>query len=503
MPAVLQKEGTFATGILGFIRIPTADDPNKVYALGPQGRPVRDPADLKSLMGPATGDPFSYVQLATPEEALSVAVTGFTINGRPSSDLGISPAPTPAPAPTPTPEAPGGGKTIYNDFDTFVAATTKKYGKITPAGGISMEQYWNQQKSNSSWMQGLESFAPTSTIPVQETVDPATTKLKKVLTGSFGPDGEPIYNVFDENDNLVEGGDPRLKGIIIENLLDRPGGAPADFVDKKFEPAPGAIPPKEGEEAPRVFHEFDAYKGLSDDDKLFVDEMFSLVQFGGEQEAQIFANAIKQAKGIADPFFRAKLGLALAETIGKIAEVTGDFETQKEVMERARDELLQDVRRGRDFFTLEQQSDIARLTNSYQSDILQIADLAAEKGLTLATGARSRELAESRRQEQFGDVVESSTRRFNLQIKELELRASRGETEASKQLESLKSQRTLRLESIGRGAEELLGTEGLGGVTGLGTFTPTGGVLGDIEERKRRSLISDTAAFVELQRGFL
>ncbi len=284
---------------------------------------------------------------------------------------------------------------------------------------------------------------------------------------------------------------------------DEPAYQPPPYPVYKGKSLPGEQPSGGVEKVLRAFHEFSAYKNLSEDDKFFIDEMFSLIQFGGEAEARIFANAIKQAKAIADPFFKAKLGLALAETIGQIAEVTGDFQTKKEILERARDELLEDVRLGRDFFTLEQQGDVARLSNDYQQDILQIADIAAEKGLTFATGARSRQLAESRRQDQFGDVFQSTTRRFNLRIKELELRASRGETAAQKELESLRGQRKLSLQQIGRGAEELLGTEAVSGIGGLGGFTPVGGVIGNIEEQKRRSLISDVGAFVSLQQGFL
>lgn len=255
-----------------------------------------------------------------------------------------------------------------------------------------------------------------------------------------------------------------------------------------------------GEPELRAFTEFDAYKNLSSEDREFIDEIFSLIQIGGEEEAKRFADAIEQAKGVADPFFKVKLNLALAEVSGRIAESTQDFATKKEILERARDQILEDVGLARDFFTLEQEAEISRITRSFDQDILRIGDAAAAKGLTFTTGAGSRQQAESRRTEEFTDVFQSSTRLGNLRLKELELRASRGETNAQKELEALRSGQTLQLQNIGRRAEEVLGTGNLPDIQG---FSPVGEALGTIEEQKRRTIISDVGGFLDLQKEVL
>lgn len=249
-----------------------------------------------------------------------------------------------------------------------------------------------------------------------------------------------------------------------------------------------------------AFKTSDAYKALSQEAKDFVDLAYNLIEVGGENEAKFFANAISQAQAVADPYFKTQLALAKAEVLGSIAEQNQDFQTKSDAIQTARDQLLEDVSSNKDFLSLEQQAEIARTIKGYDEDLLSIADAAAEKGITFATGARSRALAESRRGQQFSDVVQSSTRQYNFQVKELELKAARGDTEAQKQLADLQSKNTFSLQRIGRAAEEVLGSSNVPSISG---FTPTGGALGKIEEEKRRTVISDVAGFLGLQKGFL
>lgn len=243
-----------------------------------------------------------------------------------------------------------------------------------------------------------------------------------------------------------------------------------------------------------------AYGALSQEMKDFVDLAFNLISVGGEEEAKFFANAISQAQAIADPYFKTQIALAKAEITGAIAEKNFDYGVKSEAITRARDELLQDISLNKEFLTFEQQADIAKAVKGYDEDLLKIADEAAEKGITFATGARSRALAESRRGEQFQDVVQSNRRRFNFQMKELELKASRGDTAAQKELEKLQGERGFSLQQIGRAAEEVLGSAGAPSIPG---YAPTGGAMGKIEEDKRRAIISDTQGFMQLQKGFL
>ena len=251
-----------------------------------------------------------------------------------------------------------------------------------------------------------------------------------------------------------------------------------------------------------AFKDSAAYKGLTSEQKEFVDMAFNLIEVGGENEARMFSEAIKQAKAIADPYFKAQLSLAQAEIAGGIAEMNLDYDTKREIIQRTKDQLLEDVKISKDFLSVEQQSEIARMTKDLDRDLLAVGDAAAEKGLTFATGYRSRVGAQARKREQFQDVAQSRQRMYNLKINELKLRADRGDTTAQQQLEALQTGKGLALERIGRGAEALIGTAGLTRTTEEG-YKPVGGVIGKLEEEKRKSTIADVGAYVELQKGFL
>ena len=249
-----------------------------------------------------------------------------------------------------------------------------------------------------------------------------------------------------------------------------------------------------------AFKSTEAYRALPQGVKDFVDIAYNLIEVGGEAEAKFFANAVAQAQAVADPYYKTQLALAKAEVMGSIAEKNSDYEFRSEIIKRARDEIMADVSSSRDFLTLEQQADVARTIQAFDEDLLTIADEAAEKGLTFATGARSRSLAEERRSTQFADVVQSSSRKYNFQQKELELKAARGDVSAQKELEALTASKGFALQSIGRAAEEVLGSANLPSIPG---FTPVGGTTGKIEEEKRRAVASDTAGYFNIQKGFL
>lgn len=206
---------------------------------------------------------------------------------------------------------------------------------------------------------------------------------------------------------------------------------------------------------------------------------------GTPAQQRAFADALTQAQELADPYAKSQIGLFKAEYGTAIAKITSDFAAQKEILERTRTELVENLVSGKEFLSLEQQAEMARTLKGYDEDLLTIADQAAEKGITFATGERSRVLAEERRGTQFQDVTQSSRRRHNFQVKELELKAARGDESAKKQLASLEAGRGFDLERIGLAAERVLGSSGVPISEG---FRPVGGALGSIEQERRKSI---------------
>jgi hypothetical protein len=250
----------------------------------------------------------------------------------------------------------------------------------------------------------------------------------------------------------------------------------------------------------KSFQQSEAYKALSAEDKAFVDQAFSLINMGTEQDAAIFAKAIEAAKNLADPYYKSKISLANAAVGVQLARVSNNYEAAKEIIERTQRELIEDVDSSKNFLSMELQAEIARESKELGYDLLSIADEAAEKGITFATGARSRVEAEKRREEQYSDVIQSSNREYNYKVSELEKQAARGDEAARKELEAMTKEKELDIKDIGRTAEEILGTGNLPTIAG---YTPVGGVTGQIEEDKQRTLISDVKGGIELAKDLI
>ncbi len=261
---------------------------------------------------------------------------------------------------------------------------------------------------------------------------------------------------------------------------------------------PPPVPPPVNITAPVInkkFQESGAYKTLSAEEKETVDLLYNVISIGGEREADLFAQAIQQSIAVAEPWAKSQMALALAEFAGSVDETIFGFKAKTEAIQRARDILQEDISSNKEFLSLEQQSEISRQIKNYNEDLLTIADVAAEKGITFAAGARSRALAETRRTEQFQDVIQSAQRQQAFKVKELELRAARGDAEAQQQLATLKGEEEFALKKIGRSAEEVLGTAGLPAIPG---YAPVGGVPGTIAETKEKRIISDVGGIVGL-----
>ena len=240
-----------------------------------------------------------------------------------------------------------------------------------------------------------------------------------------------------------------------------------------------------------------AYKALSPELQSLVNLGYNVFFEGGEAEAAVFADSLTKAQALADPYAKAQLGMAKAEIGLATSKLSSDYESSKKILDRTRKELAEDLSIGKDAIALNEQADMARALRGYDEDMLTIADQAAEKGITFATGARSREEAESRRDVQYQDVVQSTRRTSNLKVKELELRAARGDQDAIDKLSGLESSRGFKLKEIGQKAEEVLGSMGAKDLN-LEGFAPSGGVLGSIEQDRRKSIIDIASTGIEL-----
>ena len=142
------------------------------------------------------------------------------------------------------------------------------------------------------------------------------------------------------------------------------GGAGAGTGDTKPD-ITKPVPPKV------KFKDTAEYKNLSQDMKDFVDLSYNLIEFGGEDEAKQFTNAITQAKGIADSYFKAQLTLALGDVQAAIAKQNGDYKTAKDLIDNANKELQDNLTANRDLLDLNNAWEIARAPNNIRKILWQ------------------------------------------------------------------------------------------------------------------------------------
>ena len=417
--------------------------------------------------------------LSIPQDQVAFMSSQWSVYTAPAP----TPTPAPAPAPAPTPSAPAPSAPSPTGTSAPAASTLKN---------------WVAVSGNTIYLNGAIVQNGQDANDARQRANELATRYGAPYVGSF-PVGYNLTQWASQNGYQTNGTPPPLAAPT--------PAAPAPAVSGQTPGVAGDVNVGNANVGNLIktvstaaFKSTAAYAALPQGLKDFVDIAYNLIEVGGEAEAKFFANAIAQAQAVADPYYKTQLALAKAEVMGSIAEKNNDYETRSEIITRARDEMMQDVGANKEFLSLEQQAEIARMVKDYDGDILQIADEAAEKGLTFATGARSRALAEERRSTQYADVVQSSQRRFNMQKRELELKASRGETAAQKELAALNASKGFALQGIGRAAEEVLGSANLPAIPG---YNPTGGTLGSIEEAKRKAVASDVSGFMQLQKGFI
>ena len=333
-------------------------------------------------------------------------------------------------------------------------------------------------------------------------------------TGYYGDETKAAVTQWQSKAGFDTQGNPGYFGPISKNFL---SGKPVPPVggdvatDTKAPDAPannansgglGSVNPdiaKTPENA--AFRDSAAYRALPNDLKSFVDMSYNLITVGVESDAKTFAAAIEQAKAIADPYLAAQLTLAKGEIFSSVAKANNDYETAHEIITRTRDELLKNVSLNKDALTLDEQATLAREATQYGYDLQDIANTAAEKGLTFATGLKSRTEAETRRTTQYQDVIQSDQRDYNLKVAELEAKAQSGDTDAQAKLAALNKDKSTTLADIGRNAESVLGTN-IATSMRIEGYTPVGGVTGTIKENVDKKMLADVAGFVDLQKGF-
>lgn len=250
-----------------------------------------------------------------------------------------------------------------------------------------------------------------------------------------------------------------------------------------------------------AYRNSEAYKSLSQEDKDFIDIAYGSFAAENSQQMELLTRAIDQAIKLADPFSKAQLSLAKLAIVDKIAETTNDYSFKEEQTKRIRDELFEDIALSSESLTLEEQAQLAEIGREFDQQILSARDKAAETGTTFNTGRASLEESEALLQARTAGTIESLNRRTTFGLKQLELKAERGDSQAQAELDQLKFKRGLDIRALTRSAESTLGTKEASKLGGIDLGQLVGGVEGEIESERKQSIREKIAQFFSLGQG--
>lgn len=224
------------------------------------------------------------------------------------------------------------------------------------------------------------------------------------------------------------------------------------------------------------------YQNLSPDQQELTKYNFSIGRADSKDKAKKLSQALDEATKQADPYWRSYLTIAQDELVRAFDTEKQDFNYEKGLLETRIKEIGEDLAKNKDFYTLEQASDLAKLKQSYEQQRDTTIEDAASKGLTFST---NREKPLQQLEEYNKNVVESTNRNYTKKLTDIETEANRGLTETKGQIGNITNKLNASLTDIGRKGEQTLGTSNLPKLDG---YNAIGNVSGQMYEDKVKDI---------------
>ena len=244
----------------------------------------------------------------------------------------------------------------------------------------------------------------------------------------------------------------------------------------------------------------DYFKQLTPDEQKYIVNYYNVLRLNDQENQDRLKKALNDAKAQADPYFAEQIRIAQSELLTALGEQKGDFASKQRDLQLRIDQIKEDLATGKERLSVDQQAELARQQRKYEVQLENLVESAAATGLTFSS---KRAVAESRLATEQTDVVESTKREFQRRIEDLQIRASRGETEAQNLLKDYERVYGENVTKLVRTAEKELGTANLPTLPELPGVSPLGGVTGRFEEEKTKDILTRAEALANLRNPFL
>jgi len=224
------------------------------------------------------------------------------------------------------------------------------------------------------------------------------------------------------------------------------------------------------------------YQALPDDLKKAAAYFENVGLASNTEQGTKLINALQTAASQSDAYMKQFYNIAADSLIRTSEQYQSIFGTESERLNKRITEINEDLAKNKEFLTLEEQSDLTRISNEYKANLQSTQGTMAAAGLTQST---IRSEAEKRLSEQQTGLVEDTQRQYGKKITELETSAQRGNKEAQTQLDELKRNLGYNITNLGREAEQYLGSSNMPAISG---YSPLGGLSGTYNEDKLKDI---------------
>lgn len=235
------------------------------------------------------------------------------------------------------------------------------------------------------------------------------------------------------------------------------------------------------------------FQSLPEDQQELVRNVFQVIAENDIDNAERLAAAFETAEKVSDPFFKQQIRVARDAIERGFVSIDQEEQYKEKQLTKNLEDLKQDLETRKEFIGLEEQAALRGIEREYETTLKSTRQNLAARGMSSSS---AREETEQLINETTGDLRESTKRKFGAQMTEALRTGDRAERDTQSEIERLRELTTGKKMELFRGAEETLGTAGLGDLNINQNLDPLGNLVGDIPQAQAKDIISGATQLI-------
>ena len=233
------------------------------------------------------------------------------------------------------------------------------------------------------------------------------------------------------------------------------------------------------------------FKALNTDDQSAVLAVFNAIASNDSAQANRLTSAFKAATKMNDPFFKEQLRIATDAIERGYVSIGDEADFKEKQIKQRLTDIRTDYAAKKDYLSLEQASQMRSIERQYSTDLdTTRQDLAASGKSSSSQRVQKEKLIE----DSYGDLRESSGRKFSFDQNAEDQNLSRNERDTQSELSRLSELTKAGKLDFLRKAEQQVGSKALPSLDT--SYNPLGNVYGEIPRNKLQDTLSAATSFV-------